>query len=379
MPKTAYSTWYRRELDVEQLVGLMLQVPPEQSIDRELAEAQREWIRSDIRCSSCGAHGAQIVRSARRKATNAAIRQAHFRFVAPDTADAHHPFCEFHESGDQPRQADALLDFASSKSEETRAVRALVCKGIEQKIFDQSRIREMRQWFFNLKAANRISLSVSAEGLDWAAHVHRHPSYSRVVYHPVHAQMPGFDWKQAARHGFTEQFQPLFEIMRFRGRGGESLSRAKDLCARFVGQEVFNPEALKPFYENALKLATFVGLNSGLRFGSTRPENYWHKTPFALLALCALVLFVADWDFDRAVEHFATILRAPEPTDWLQGNVIGLNPFHDYDVWRFVIAAQEVANHPFEVRNYQQELAIMEAHIRKIHHEWFGNLTLSGQ
>ncbi|WP_247564502.1 hypothetical protein [Bradyrhizobium sp. 151] len=180
----------------------------------ELLSASGELIRADIRCSSCGKFGARVVRTAKSRASKAVLRQAHFRFVDPYGGDAHHPFCEFH-GDDENRSAQAsLLDFGSEKSTETRAVRLLVCKGIEQKLFDQRRIQELRQWFFDLKSAGRFTLTTSPEAISWTRALHRHPSYQRWTFHPAQAEMPAFNWKAAAKSQFTEDHQHLFDLIK---------------------------------------------------------------------------------------------------------------------------------------------------------------------
>ena len=55
--------------------------------------------------------------------------------------DAHHRFCEFHGADGQERQSENLVNFGSTKTIETRVIGRLVCKGIEQGIFDQTAIR----------------------------------------------------------------------------------------------------------------------------------------------------------------------------------------------------------------------------------------------
>jgi hypothetical protein len=80
MATTAYSQRYAREIDVEQLAWLLSgrqpiaaeQVP-------EIDPKWSDWIRSDIKCSSCGGTGAHVVRSARARGTQKLIRQSHFR------------------------------------------------------------------------------------------------------------------------------------------------------------------------------------------------------------------------------------------------------------------------------------------------------------
>lgn len=369
MPTTAFSNHFRRELDVGQLARLMLWNTPEASEDH-LSEAQRAWIRTDVRCSSCGVGGAQIVRATKSTGTRGGTRQAHFRFIGDDAMDAHHRFCEFHGADGQERQSESLVNFGSAKTIETRLIGRLVCKGIEQGIFDQAAIRGMRQWFFDLKAANRFTITINSTAVDWLSALLRHPIYPRWVFHPVQAQLPGFDWKQATNHAFTEQFWPLFDHMSGR-RLRNAESRTKHLVACYAGQEVFDPAALKPSYELTLQLASFVGGNSGLDFSRSKPSEYrWKGAPPALMALCALILFVSDWQLNAAIGKFAQIMAAPGPSDPLLGNVVGLNPFHDYAAWQMVVLAQEISEQPTGIRVYDAELARIEAELREAYRAW---------
>jgi hypothetical protein len=89
-----------------------------------------------------------------------------------------------------------------------------------------------------------------------------------------------------------------------------------------------------------------------------------------LLALCALVLFVSDWNMNAATTAFAKLLAAPPPSDLVLGNVIGLNPFHDYGAWRLVIASSEVAARSPNGLDYGARLAAIEAELREQHRLW---------
>lgn len=100
---------------------------------------------------------------------------------------------------------------------------------------------------------------------------------------------------------------------------------------------MFDPTVLQRYYDAAVSLAAFVAAIGGIDFGKVRPEYYRMKgPPVALLALCALVLFVSDWDMNAAIAAFSRLLLAPAPTDLTLGNVIGLNPFHEYAAWRIL-------------------------------------------
>lgn len=202
-----------------------------------------------------------MARSERSRASRAILRQAHFRFVDPDGGDAHHPFCEFY-GDDENRSGQAnLLDFGSEKSTKTRAVRLLVCKGIEQGLFDQRRIRSMRQWFFDLKAACRFTLTTSPEAISWTRALHRHPSYQRWTLHPAQAEMPAFNWKAAGKYQFTKYHQHLFDLIKGIPIDDGICRQAGELLRKHYQREVFDPTVLQRY-----SLAAFVTANGGIIF-----------------------------------------------------------------------------------------------------------------
>lgn len=82
------------------------------------------------------------------------------------------------------------------------------------------------------------------------------------------------------------------------------------------------------------------------------------------------MLFVSDWDMNAAIAAFAKLLSAPEPSDGALGNVIGLNPFHEYAAWRLVIASAEVAAKSPIGLDYNARLAGIEAALREQHRLW---------
>lgn len=372
MPATAFSVRFARELDVDQLAMLMTGEKPTSERDgAELLSESGGAIRTDIQCSSCGKFGAHVVRSAKSRASSAVLRQAHFRFVDPNGGDAHHPFCEFYGDEENRSTQASLFDFGSEKSTETRAVRLLVCKGIEQGLFDQRRIRDMRQWFFDLKSASRLTLTMPLEAISWARALQRHPHYRRWTFHPSQADMPAFNWKAAASYQFTEDNLHLFDLLKWLPVDDRTWRQASELLRKHAQREVFDPIVLRPYYDAGVSLAGFVATNSGIDFGKGRPENYRIKgAPVALLALCALVLFVSNWDMNAAIIAFSRLLSAPSPSDLTLGNVIGLNPFHEYAVWRIVTISAQVAAKSPNGLDYDRQLAATEAALREEHRRW---------
>ena len=371
MPRTAFSTYYARELDPEQLMALINHIDPG-TVDpgADLPTPVREWIRGDIVCSSCGATGAQIVRPSHSRARASVVRQGHFRFVSATGDDAHHRFCEFRgDASDQHNES--LVELGNARTTETRWIRALVCKGIENGIFNQAAIRGMRQWFFDLKTQSRMRMSVPPEAVDWIARLQRHPSHYRWPFHPVHAEMPGYRWDLAATYQFTEDNLPLFELIRGAPHEANTRQKAKALALRYQGLEVFDPAVLRPYYDVTLSLAMFIARNSDSGGGKSRPEEYrFTGVPLALLALCALLLFISNWDLNTAIATSARLFAAPRATDDTLGNVIGLNPFHDYAPWKLLAIASTVAAQSPNGFEYEAQLRSIEARLRETHRQW---------
>ena len=373
MPKTAFSSYYARELDPEQLLALMQSgLVTNLSPEVEITSQQRDWIRTDVVCPSCGAIGAQIVKTSKRRSSASAIRQAHFRFVSSTGDDAHHKFCEFNTDAEE-KSNESLINFSNERSNETRFIRNLVCKGIEQEVFDQGSIRAMRQWFFDLKVATRIRVTATSAAVSWLKKLDRHPFYFRWPFQPVHAEMPNFDWQQAARYQFTEDNFALLEWLSHRRRKSgypNNYKRAELLREKHYNGEVFDTSVLQPYYRKAVSLAVFVASNSVFP-NKKSPQNYRSEgPPPALLALCALVLSVSEWDTNGSIECFSKILNAPDATDKTLGNVIGLNPFHDYQGWGTLAIASELAERSSHGLDYDAQLCTIKLRLQEEHRAW---------
>ncbi|MFU1681223.1 hypothetical protein ACM258_00190 [Phaeobacter piscinae] len=343
------------------------------SIDA-LTPEQRQQIRVDVACASCGACGAQIVKQSEAQGTSTKIRQPHFRFTGPNGQDAHHELCEFNAEASKELK-DPLINFATDRSAETRFVRGLVCKGIENGIFDQEAIRGMRQWFFDLKSETRVRVSATVEAIEWMEKLSSHPYHRRWPFHPSHAEMPNFDWQEAAKLQFTEDHFVLLEWLFEKRRTSHfprAFSRAKTLSEEHFDQEIFDRSVLKPFYEKNVEFACFFAKNSDFpKKKKTPPEYYrFQGAPVPLLALCALLLFVSDWSMDDAIGLGAKLIAAPSASDGTLGNVMGLNPFHDYLAWETLALASELAAKSPADFEYEEILQGIEARIRDEHRLW---------
>jgi hypothetical protein len=150
-----------------------------------------------------------------------------------------------------------------------------------------------------------------------------------------------------------------------------ALRRGEALAAQHFSQEAFDPRVLESHYAAALDLATFVSMNGEIPWGKIKPVAYrWQGAPGPLLALSALLLFVSNWDPAEAIRKFAAIAGSPTPSDLTLGNVIGLNPFHDYPGWKAVRLASSIPTDRPGGFNYFVELKAVEDSLRESHRRW---------
>jgi hypothetical protein len=376
MPKTAYSKHFGKELDLEQLIALIGGGAPSETDQdvREVPDSVRDWVKADLECPFCGAEGAQIVSSSKAKNGGIFLRQAHFRFQSPECTDSHHPFCDFHRNDQGTKQSETLVNFGSEKSEQTRTVRELVCRAIEQRVFDQRNIRDMRQWFFNLKVENGLTLDTSVEEIEWVEALRRHYRDDGISFHPSHAEMPNYDWKYAAFSEFTRNNCRLLELVRKLPHNEAARKRARNLVDKYAGQNVFDVSVLEPFYRKTIALWSFVGRNYKKLESSERVlvlsyqfEKYCSPS---LMAFCALILYISEWDLNQAIVTLAPIVNGTPAVDQTLGNVVGLNPFHDFQAWKYVIETHRIAVQSPNDLNYKDQLAGIEARLRAAHLAW---------
>lgn len=367
MPLTAYSISHPGELDVEQtLHQLSAQFGvPYTSMDT-IPEAWRDYLRTDLQCPSCFVTGAEVVRSATNKRGKAS-RQSFFRFTAP----GHKPHCDFGSPETANAVPENLVSLTESKSKLTRAVRELVCTGIEQAIFSQISIRDMREWFFNTKVKSLFVVKLDPRLYAWVWALHKNAYWSSealpagVPLTPEIATLPQFDWHaEAARRVMTRYPQHAANMKAIidqrLGMFGPAGKRAEALTQRFQGRSVFDPTVLSDEYSKTCALADFIGHNYAplkAAKGNSGTES--------VLAFSALLLFIRGWDIGQAISDFVKIVAAVGSANQDLGNVMGLNPFHDYEAWRILKLLQGLNIAVPENIDIKAERMAMEAVLRK--------------
>ncbi|MFZ5525894.1 MAG: hypothetical protein ACOZE7_04490 [Pseudomonadota bacterium] len=379
MPLTAYSKAAQRELDLEQWLQLNGLQPAEAFKQLDVPDWLRARAGTDVECSACGALGATLVRSARSKGSGKAVAQSHFRFRTAEGGNPHHPLCDFHDE-QNVRGADYLTSFASDKSALTRAIRDLVCRGISAGIFSQAEMRAMRLWFLQEKAARTILLDVTPEQLQWCSDMQATRAIRNagsLSFIPEHGSLTGFDWEVAAKLEWARRNEPLFsEIGPHVYFQRQSLERPLRLLAQHAGQQVLDPSALREKYDAALQLASFAAhhlFEPGTKPHALAREHPYYWKPAAahpLLALSALLLFLSCWDLQRASALFCRVKTAPPAPDDLLGNLVGLNPFHDYQAWLVLNAARRIALKRTDTRPVAEQVTEVRAELQAQHRTW---------
>lgn len=84
----------------------------------------------------------------------------------------------------------------------------------------------------------------------------------------------------------------------------------------------------------------------------------------SVLALSALLLFGRDWDISKAIADFAKISPAVGTADQQLGNVMGLNPFHDYEAWAALKKLQDLNIQVPKDIDIKAERVVVEAALR---------------
>lgn len=353
MPLTAFSSSRELELDVEQLLDrLAVETDHAAPLKGEvIPEVWKVHISTDLECPSCFSKGAELVRAGRSKTDGQTVRQAYFRFPQSPSSAGHHPFCDFSGNVSAGFIPENLVQFSSPKDGISRAVRELVCKGIELKVFSQWDVRAMRKWFFEQKLSSQFTVTLDPRLPEWLESLQRYRSWS--YRHELAGlkltkevlSVPGFDFQAAASMELTRRYQPILQAAHdkrifLRGERG----RIEKLAADFYGKPVFDPTVLRPHYERTRGVAEFICSNYApmSRFVKEHAPLSSLKNPKYLMAFAALLLFVSDWDLDVAVGRFAQIATSSVAVDESLGNVMGLNPFHDFSAWGTLKALQEL-------------------------------------
>lgn len=359
MPITAFSASRKMELDVEQLLTQLATETGFGSLAKgaPIPDSWKEHFSTDLECSSCFCTGAEVVRASKSKVDGHNVRQAYFRFPQSETSAGHHPFCDFSGNVSAGFIPENLVQFSSAKDGVSRAVRDLVCKGIELKVFNQWDIRRMREWFFRTKLESQFTVTLDPRLPGWLDDLQRRASYNYyereqepIELTPEVLRIPGFRFEIAAIKEISLRYRPILDMAREkRLYSGAMRDRLEKLATEYGGKSVFDPTTLQKQFERTNRFASFMCNNHPplSRHSKAHSPLGSLKNPKPLLAFAALLLFISDWNLNVAVSQFALLATSELQPDESLGNVMGLNPFHDFPAWAMLKNMQELP--PFEI------------------------------
>lgn len=366
MPLTAYSISAQKEEDVEQVLKRLSTLFGEcVSATEAVPETWRVFIRQDLQCPCCFVTGAELVKAAHSTAIKTPVRQACFRFINPK----HRNHCDFGSTETANTVPENLVAFSNSNSAITRAVRELVGTGIELGIFSQKSIRDMREWFFNKKTHSMFAVTLDPRFPKWMNSLYREKFYSKpgeeVELTPEIVANPKFSWRVAvAREQLSKHPEYWVFLDAFRKKPNPfflEYSRMGILARRFQGRLVFDPSLLEREYGKTCQLAGFIATNYKPLRSTTSNKGI---TVSSVLALAALLMYARDWNQDLARADFLKIVDAAGSSNQDLGNVMGLNPFHDFRTWQSLKAVQEFGIHVTEYVDLKAERAAIEQELR---------------
>lgn len=356
MSHTAYSQHFAQELDFKQLLKRRGVTASLEQADYGLSQAERDWMRRDLLCPSCRCGGASLVRSDVEGGRN--TRQAHFRFVDGSGQTAHKLGCDLYAMNDVLGvQRGVDVSFTAS-DKDTKIVRELVCKAIASGELSKTSIFEMRSWFLAQREAGGFEVKGSPAMAAWLWSLAQLRGYQPVQFQALHLAFPGFETRNAARRDLAYHYRDFLEGMPRVFFDAAVRERTKRVLTANQGQTLINMEHLRAKYVMTARFAAVVASYGDLPL--TKRKSFggiYSDTPEALLAFAAMLLFVSDWDEGAALLRFARILAAPTPDDLTLGNVIGLNPFHDFDALEMARFIATLTPPSERVYDFEAELA----------------------
>jgi len=232
-------------------------------------------------------------------------------------------------------------------------------------------IRDMREWFFHKKVESLFTVKLDPKLQGWLS------ALQETVFLSAHAlpigvpltleiaALPQFDWRAEAARRLLERYpQHGANMKKVFERGvaifGEAGKRTELLAQRFQGRTMFDPTILEDEYRKTCSLAEFIGHN----YAPLCAVKSCSGTA-SVMAFSALLLFLRGWDMNSAISDFANIASVCGRANPALGNIMGLNPFHDYEAWRILKLMQDLNITVPEDVDIRKERKTIEVELRK--------------
>lgn len=371
MAITVYSKKFQRELDKEQLESLY-----RKNCIKEF-EDFRSFVYEDAECPICNVTGAYYVSEGFSRKTNKKVKQAHFAFRKADGTDAHKVFCDHYNGPEKIKDSggEAFIKFGKDRSEVTQIIREIVCRGIEHNVFNQADIRNMRQWFTNLRESGNTVISYSPHVINLIrASFYSSDDNEINEINSVSKNDSGININDEVYSSLKLKYPPFLNINLTEIKNNPLMrlysntvaNQAHRLVLKDNGIRIYDRRELNEKYVSAMQLATSITK-------AYVPLSRKFTTPLAitknnqLLAVSALLLFVSKWNKDIALEKFSTLSNAGTSSMPDAGNVIGMNPFIHFDAWKIIHRVQDLMGSLPDLSNINEEFQAEKKRLSEIY------------
>lgn len=371
MSLTAYSRTFKRELQVSQLRELFENSTP--TISGEF----KDFVKTDVECSSCLARGATIVREG-KDSHGRIVKQEHFAFRDASGSDPHQKYCDHYSGSDKIKSTDndALIDLKKSSSPITNQIKLMVCIGIENEIFSQQDIRDMREWYISLRtnATTRFDIShhlVNMANTAFRLHL-KSPGLNKYVENRAKSISRDFDLDaEVYKSLIFKNPQYRFNNIAAQDKRWLNDARLADVRKKAIqliklhnGELSFNRQELSNKVSLTFRLASEIRNSENLLNKLLQQSSTFRNNP--LMALASLLLFVSDWDYEVASKKFKRILDIGHADDLTAGNVIGLNPFIHHSAWSIVQILDKIKRESNDETDYQEAFDKEKDRLKKV-------------
>lgn len=371
MSLTAYSHTFKRELQVSQLRELFEKSTP--PIEGDF----KDFVRTDIECSSCLARGAMAVREG-KDLNGRTVKQEHFAFRDSSGGDPHQKYCDHYSGTDKIKSLDneALIDLRKSNSPITHQIKIMVCIGIENNIFSQQDIRDMREWYISIRTNNTTSFNISHHLINIANSAFwlnfSKPDLNGYTDNRSLAIKSNFNLDDEVYKSLVFK-NPQYRFNNIPAQDKILLSnvrladvRKKAISIIKVNNGLFSFDRLEltPKMRLSLKLANEIReFNGAIKKSISRSTTYRNNPT---MALASLLLFSSDWNYDLASEKLHKIIKINKANDLTAGNVIGLNPFINYSAWAVVQTLSRIKTNSNDETDYDAAFNNERERLKKV-------------
>jgi hypothetical protein len=363
---TAYSQGFDRELDFKQLLALRKVIAAVDAPALGLSPQERAWMSQDLLCPSCRCGGAVPVLSDAPAPKGRNTRQAHFRFLDTSGRTAHKLGCDFYPLDDEVGLTRGVDVHYIADDHDTRLVRGLVCKAMSIGVVSRSDIFAMRTWFLSVRDTQSFTVAGDPAMARWLHEVFRHQSSAPLAFEPFHVRLPGFAAHEAARRHLAFVYREFAAQIPRVGFSAAVRDRVQRLLTTHQGSTLIASGVLRGKFDQTLALVRLMVDYGALKLKKGRPRGFLgDDVPPSLIALAAALLFVSDWSLEAGLAKFALILAAPMPEDLTLGNVIGLNPFHDFAALEITRFISSIPAQPGRTYDFDSEMAAVLATIQR--------------